>query len=117
MKQIHSAILKMDADLSPEEFSALCLALYEIRASVPASPQMKVICANIKVKAHKTSSAAVSKNLERAVHRIFEHGDRQVLGSYQRSWLFEQPAPNKFIRIVALFLHNEQTSPPSEQAG
>ena len=117
MKQIQDAILKMDADLTPEELSALCYALYEMRDAVPDSPQMKTICTNIKVKAHKKSTGSVSKNLERAVHRIFEHGDRQVLGSYQRSWLFEQPAPNKFIRIVALHLHNELTPPPSEQAG
>ena len=117
MRQIQDAILKLDADLAPEELSTLCHALYEMREAAPDFPQMKAVCADIKRKVQKKSPGAVSKSLERAVHRIFEHGDRQVLGTYQRSWLYEQPAPNKFIRTVALYLHNEQTTPPSEQAG
>ncbi|MCI8473994.1 MAG: hypothetical protein HFF07_01500 [Oscillospiraceae bacterium] len=114
MKQIQNAILKMDTDLTSEEFSTLCHALYEMRASFPDPPMMKVICSDIKVKANKTSPSSVSKSLERAVHRIFEHGDRQILASYQRSRLFEQPAPNKFIRTVAMHLYNDLTPPSSE---
>ena len=53
MKQIQNAILKMDTDLTSEEFSTLCHALYEMRASFPDPPMMKVICSDIKVKAKK----------------------------------------------------------------
>lgn len=117
MKEIQNAILKMGADLSGEEFSTLCLAIYEVRASFPEFPQMKEICADIRVRAHKTSPGAVAKSLERAVNRIFEYGDWQVLGTYQHAWLYEQPLPNQFIRTVAMRLWDGKSSPSSEWVG
>jgi hypothetical protein len=116
MKQIQAAILEMDGGLSREEFSSLCYAIHEMQIYSPNFPQMKEICFNVKVKAHKVSAGAVLKCLERATQHIFEHGDRAVLGTYQRSWLYEQPFPNQFIRTVAIRLLDEQAPPSSREA-
>lgn len=116
MKQIQAAILEMYGGLSREEFSSLCYAIHEMQVHFPDLPQMKEICCSIKVKTHKSSVGAVSKCLERAIRHIFEYGDREVLGTYQRSWLYERPFPNQFIRTVAIRLLDEQAPPSSREA-
>ena len=116
MERLQNAILEMDGDLTREEFTTLCLAIRELQAFLPVPPQMKVLCSLVQEKAHKRTAGAVTKNLERAVTHLFEHGDRDILGSYQRSWLFERLQPYQFIRTVAMRLWDGKTS-SSQQAG
>lgn len=104
MKPIHNAILDIDAHLSNEEFNILCLAIQEYQRHLPCVPLMKEIEMDIKIRTGKRTSAAISKALERAVAHIFETGDLETLARYQKSWRYEKPFPNEFIRVVALRL-------------
>lgn len=108
MKQIQDAVLDMGGRLTREEFTALCLAIYEVRRCQPVAPQMKAVWANVRRRMGKSSNAAVSKALERAVLTLFATGDAEVLSGYQRSWLFDRPKPNEFIRVVAQKLWDGQ---------
>lgn len=61
---------------------------------------MKEIWVSVQRKAHKNTATAVSKGLERAVADLWKHGDREELGTYQRSWEYEAPSPKEFIYVV-----------------
>ena len=105
MDAIYRTVLAFDAHLSHKEFSCLCEAIYLTRAALPNPPPMKVLCADIRQQTGCRSAAAALRCVERAVVRIFERGDKERLATYQKSWLYEAPAPNEFIRVVACSLH------------
>lgn len=105
MDAIYQAIYDFDAHLSSKEFSCLCSAIYFTRAALPNPPPMKVLCADIRQQTGCRTAAAALRCVERAVARIFERGNKEALASYQKSWLYEAPAPNEFIRVVACSLH------------
>lgn len=116
MKEIQNAILSMGGHQSRECHWLLCLAIYEAREQQPEMPQMKVIWAAVKKKAHKEKATAVSKALERAVADLWESGDRNVLGTYQRSWEYDKPSPKEFIRVVAQHLWDGRTTEEKAEA-
>ena len=101
MKRIQEAILSIGGHQGRECYELLCMAIYEALKQQPVMPQMKEIWAAVKKKAYKEKATAVSKALERAVADLWEYGDREVLGTYQRSWGYDKPSPKEFIRVVA----------------
>lgn len=111
MDRICCAILDFDAHLPPKEFSCLCYAVYFVRATFPNTPDLKVICPDIKCQTGNRSPSAVLRCIERAVNKIFELGDKEILASYQKSWAFETPAPNEFVRTIAFHLRADAPTP------
>ena len=105
MDAIYQAIHDFDAHLSSKEFSCLCSAIYFTRAALPNPPPMKVLCADIRQQTGCRTAAAALRCVERAVARIFERGNKEALAFYQKSWCYEAPAPNEFIRVMACSLH------------
>ena len=117
MDAIYQAIHDFDAHLSSKEFSCLCSAIYFTRAALPNPPPMKSLCADIRQQTGCRTAAAVLRCVERAVARIFEQGDKARLASYQKSWFYEAPAPNEFIRVVACSLWKDALKNEHSAAG
>lgn len=115
-KQIFLALLTLDAHLSSNELSCLCLAIYYSQQHLPLPVPMHVICSEIKNNLGMTSSSSVLRCIERAVDRIFKFGDISILAAYQTSWAFEPPAPNEFVRVLAIHLLDDSSLAPSTLA-
>lgn len=101
MKEIQDAIMSMGGQPSRECYWLLCLAVYEAKERWPEKPQMKEIWAAVQQKAHKRTATAVSKGLERAMADLWKRGNRETMGTYQRSWEYEAPSPKEFIYVMA----------------
>ncbi len=91
MKDIQDAILDMGGRQSGEGTGLLCMAIEEARRHQPVMPQMKVIWNSLNRRVGKGSAKTVSKALERAVHDLWLYGDREVMATYRRSWLYDRP--------------------------
>lgn len=116
MKRIQDAIFDMGGRQSGEGPGLLCMAIEEAMRCQPVMPQMKVIWADVKRRTGKDTAKAVSKALERAVHDLWLYGDRAVMATYRRSWLYDRPSPKEFISVVAGRLWDGVERTP-EQAG
>ena len=79
-------------------------------------PQMKVIWNSLNRRVGKGSAKTISKALERAVRDLWLYGDREVMATYRRSWLYDRPGPKEFISVVAARLWDGVERTP-EQVG
>ena len=101
MDQIWNAVLAFDAHLSPKELACLCYAIHYVRSVLPNTLPMKEICFHVQQSLAMKSVSSVLRCIQRAVARVFAQGDSVILISYQKSWMYEVPAPNEFVRIMA----------------
>ena len=116
MKDIQDAILDMGGRQSGEGTGLLCMAMEEARRYQPVMPQMKVIWNSLNRRVGKGSAKSISKALERAVRDLWLYGDREVMATYRRSWLYDRPGPKEFISVVAARLWDGVERTP-EQVG
>lgn len=110
MDKVLEAIDMLDANLTMYEYFTLGCAILEAREFLPDSPRMSVIWTRVKERKHIRSEKGVAQCLVRAVKRIYENADRQVLASYNQCWLTKKPAPHEFIYVVALKLYGDTDS-------
>lgn len=101
MKEIQDAIMSMGGQPSRECYWLLCLAVYEAEGAMAGEAANERDLGSSATEGTQAYGHSSFQRLGKSRGRFVEAGNRETMGTYQRSWEHEAPSPKEFIYVMA----------------